>query len=258
MSKFGFARSAVLLTTCALSATTFAQVRNPVVRQMGTGSPPPPAQGTGWPHAVQTATNTSCGRDPGPNEVIVYRDSSFAGACAALVPGFYPYAANLLVGNDAISSIKVGSGVRARVFQNQVYGGLYNIYAPGSRNGGLGSWNDATSSMRVEPASRNELCSDVMEGELAVYRDNTMRGDCVVLPGEGQYENPEAMGIANDSISSVANHSARTFFGYPNGNFQGSFVVVVKPHTNMATLPTIHGGTGDFDQNDAITSIMMK
>ena len=252
------ARSAVILATCAISATGFAQVQaRPMPRQMSPGAPP---QGTGWPHTVLTGTRTNCARDPGPNEVMVYRDSSFAGACAVLTAGFYPHAENLLVGNDSISSIKVGSGVRARVFKDQVYAGAWNIYAPGSRDGGLGSgWNDEISSMRIEPANRSEQCSDVMEEEIAVFRDSSMRGDCVVLPGAGQWENAEAMGIANDSISSVVNKSSHTFYGYGDSNFQmSSNMAMVKPHTSAATLPTISGGAGDNVQNDTISSIMMK
>jgi hypothetical protein len=126
-----FAPSAVLLAICTISATGFAQLTR---REPNPAAPP--QLGTGWPHQVLTAASTSCGRDPGPNEVIVYKDSDFRGSCAALVPGFYPHAENLLVGNDAISSIKVGSGVRARVFKDQVYGGDYNLYSSGSRNGG--------------------------------------------------------------------------------------------------------------------------
>ncbi|HEX8796026.1 MAG TPA: hypothetical protein VF765_33985 [Polyangiaceae bacterium] len=242
----------MILAICTISATGFAQLTR---REVNPGAAAQ-ALGTGWPHEVLTATSTSCGRDPGPNEVLVYKDSDFRGSCAALVPGFYPHAESLLVGNDAISSIKVGSGVRARVFKDQVYGGDYNLYSSGSRNGGLGgSWNDVISSMRVEPAGRSELCADVMEGEFAVYRDSNKRGDCVVLPASGQYENADAMGIANDSISSVWNNSSHTFDGWPDGNFKGAFVVQAKPHTTLMNLPTLHGGTGDFDQNDAISSI---
>jgi hypothetical protein len=112
--------------------------------------------------------------------------------------------------------------------------------------------------MRVEPANRSEVCNDLQDGEFAVFRDSNFQGDCVVLPGDGQFENADVMGIANDSISSVKNDSSLWFQGYGDVNFQfGGTAVVVKPHTSESSLPTISGGAGDNVQNDRISSIRM-
>lgn len=54
--------------------------------------PPPtqnPPESNGWPHDIVSGYSTSCGREPGPNEVIVYKDRGFGGKCALLKPGFY-------------------------------------------------------------------------------------------------------------------------------------------------------------------------
>ncbi|MFY0533302.1 hypothetical protein [Nannocystis pusilla] len=136
-------------------------------------TPPPPPEVKGWPHSILTGATTNCARNPLPHEVLVYRDPNFTGQCAVLVAGFYPYAANLLVGNDAISAIKVGSAVRARIFKDPVFAGDWNAYAPGTMAAGLGGFNDKITSIRVEPANRSQLCDDLREGRSRCSRTPT-------------------------------------------------------------------------------------
>ena len=214
--------------------------------------PPAPPEPKGWPHSILTGSTTNCARNPLPYEVIVYRDSTFTGQCAVLVPGFYPYAANFLVGNDAISAIKVGSDVRARMFKDPVFAGDWNTYAPGTVTGGLGGFNDKVSSIRVEPAKRSMLCDDLREGEIALFENQYLRGDCVVLPGDESFANAENMGIENDSISSMRNNSSRRLIGYWHPSFsQGGFEV--PPHAKVDKLPT--DGFLTEGINDNISSI---
>lgn len=72
-------------------------------------SPPPQAppkpESDGWPHTIMSGYPTQCSSEPGPDEVIVYRDRGFRGKCALLKPGFYPRHDNFLVGQDEISSL---------------------------------------------------------------------------------------------------------------------------------------------------------
>jgi hypothetical protein len=198
---------------------------------------PPAVPVIGWPHSIQTGVAIPCGRDAGPNEVIVYRDADFNGPCASLGMGFYPFPQNFLIGNDDISSIKVGSNARLRVFRDGVYAGGWTVYNPTTRSGGLGSWNDIISSVRVEPANRSEFCNDLQEGEIALFETTNLRGDCVVLPASGEYANAESMGIANDSISSLINKSTRPLVGYIDGSFGGK-AWQVDPHTTMMNFPS--------------------
>ncbi|WP_096331497.1 hypothetical protein [Nannocystis exedens] len=217
-------------------------------------TPTPPSEPKGWPHSILTGTATNCARNPLPHEVLVYRDSNFAGSCAALTPGFYPYAANFLVGNDAISAIKVGSAVRARIFKDPVFAGDWNAYAPGTMAAGLGGFNDRISSIRVEPASRSQLCDDLREGEIALFENSYLRGDCVVLPGDESYANAESMGIENDSISSMRNNSARRLVAFWHPSFsQGG--IELPPHSELDSLPK--GGFLSEGLDDDISSIQM-
>ncbi|MBZ5710652.1 hypothetical protein [Nannocystis pusilla] len=217
-------------------------------------TPSPTPEVKGWPHSILSGSSTNCARNPLPHEVLVYRDKNFAGSCAVLVPGFYPYAGNFLVGNDAISSVKVGSEVRARVFKDPVFAGDWNAYAPGTAAAELGGFNDRISSIRVEPAKRSQLCDDLREGEIALFENPRGQGDCVVLPSDESYANAESMGIENDSISSMRNNSARRLTAYWHPSFsQGG--IELPPHTLVDSLP----GDGFLTEglNDNISSIKM-
>lgn len=208
----------------------------------------------GWPSAISTGTPVDCSREPLANEVIVATDAGFGGSCARLVPGFYPYAANLVVGNDVISAIKVGSDVRARVYKNPVYASDWNLYRPGTRSAGLGDFNDKISSMRVEPTKRSAVCDDLREGEIALFENDNWQGDCVVLPGVGEYPNAESMGIENDSITSLNNNSALTMqvFWHPN---MSKSAMLIPAHSKVDRLPT--GGWNTNGINDDISSLRM-
>lgn len=217
-------------------------------------TPPPTPAPKGWPHSILTGSAAGCARNPLPYEVIVFRDGNFGGSCAVLVAGFYPYPANFLVGNDAISSIKVGSGVRARAFANPVYGGGWTLYAGGTASAGLGTFDDKISSIRVEPASRKQTCDDLQEGEIALYENVRGQGDCVVLPGDSSYANADAMGIENDSISSITNNSSQKLraFWHPSFSLQA---IEVPAHSKLDTLPGNSFASEGI--NDNISSIQM-
>ncbi len=231
-----------------------------------------PAAPKGWPSTILSATvlrGGACNRAPGPNEVIVYSLVGFGGDCAVLTPGFYPYGPNLGIGDDAISSIKVGSAVRARVFKNPVYGSDLNAYAPNTNSAGLGGFDNKISSMRVELASRSQTCNDVKPGEIALYRNPYETGDCVVLDADGNphdhrtgakqapsYPSAEAMGIANDSISSIKNNSAYTLTGFVDENYTGKLGITVPPYTTNHALP----GSGFLHKGieDNISSVQLR
>lgn len=222
-----------------LAGSAGAQLRGPVGPIKVT--PPQAARAIGWAHNMMSGTSTDCGRSPGPNEVIVTSGEGFGGKCAALQPGFYPYSSNFLVGDDAIRSVKVGSNARLRAFMDRGYGGAWNIYAPNTQLSGLGPFNAQISSLRVEPGNRHSTCDDVAEGEIALYEGWDETGDCVVLPGDGAYATADAMGIANDTISSVVNKSGKTVRGFMNAQFN-QWILEVKPHTKQDRLG--QGSTG--------------
>lgn len=214
---------------------------------------------------VRTAA-ADCSSDPDGKPdaytVWVYKDAPFKGQCKILLPGFYPHPNNLGIGNDSMSAIKLGAGVRARLFEHAGYrGASIPVTTEVSYLGNIG-WNDAVSSLRVELSNRSQTCSDVKSGEMALFVDAYYRGDCVVLPVKiwsglpRTYANPEAMGIANDSISSIkyrSDFNRTAFFWDANLDPNNAACYTAYPNQDVAVLPSRYGQI--IGPNDQISSI---
>jgi hypothetical protein len=100
------------------------------------------------------------GSDPGPNEVYIYTNPNFGGTCAALYQGFYPNPGTGTGGfglpNDSISSLKMGFGLRARVFVDVVYGGNFEFFSAAQvPNLAPYAFDNTISSIRVENNARS-------------------------------------------------------------------------------------------------------
>jgi hypothetical protein len=132
------------------------------------------------------------GDQPGRWQVYVWTDKERGGKCAALEPGLYPYPENLGVPDNWISSIQAGAKVRARLFENSVYGGGKTAVFPGEYFDTLDSvsWNGKVSSMRVEVGLRDENCGSgqpnavLQPGEIALLTEQNFQGDCIILPSQ--------------------------------------------------------------------------
>jgi hypothetical protein len=167
--------------------------------------------------AESTALNTfhACTTtDPASNEVFIFSNGNFGGTCAALGLGLYPYSGTTHASwpndgrfglpNDSISSLKVGSAVRARLFSDGMYGGNFTWFSGFGAFASMPSgWNDVTSSIRVEDNTRSPTCNDLRSGEFALFREPNFIGECIVLPYGAWRSQPENLGIANDSVSSI-------------------------------------------------------
>lgn len=256
------ARASFLLSTLAVSAflvADAAQAGNPTKRgtlpigsvPIGPSTNPNPTPSIGWPHDAHSATATAC-RAPGAAEVIL---TLYNGQCASLVPGFY------VTGNDTdftwlVTSIKVGSGVRARAFRwehfSQNNDRPFTMYNAGTTLS-LSGEAQSIGSMRVEPADRSMVCNDVREGEIALFEGWDGAGDCVVLP-VGQYPSADSMGIANDSISGLNNQTSVRAILFWNAAFnkQG---YVANPHQRVARLP--EGGRFSDSIDNQTSSMQM-
>lgn len=146
--------------------------------------------------------------DPPPDQVYVYQNFDYQPPCAALSLGMYPYAGQGTGGfgipDESMSAIKVGANVRLRVFHDPVYAGGYFVVNGGYQIPALNwPWNDVISSARVESNARSPFCNDLVRGEFALFADINLGGDCVVWQYGQQLDSAEALGIANDSVSSV-------------------------------------------------------
>lgn len=150
--------------------------------------------------------------------------------------------------------MKVGSAVRLRVFEDTGYRGDWVVFGPRTRDAGIGNLHDAISSARVEPANRSQTCDDLKNGEIALYAHPQFRGDCVVLAGKGSYASADAMGIGNDTISSIRNNSKREIRGFRDTSF-ANLMFMGKSYSDDEKLAEDTWGVDRAD--DSISSLQM-
>jgi hypothetical protein len=121
-------------------------------------SPRAPSEG----RAATAADVAACHDPPDADEITVWQHSHFSGNCRTLGIGRYPNSSYLSpVGNDAISSLKVGSDVRAHLYEHAQFEGHVALYEAGSahdvaESGDLGlgpNVNDETTSIVVQANS---------------------------------------------------------------------------------------------------------
>jgi hypothetical protein len=147
-------------------------------------------------------------QDPPPNQVYIYENFNFQSPCSALSLGPYPYPGQVTggfgIGDERMSAVKVGANVRLRMFQDADYKGAYAVINGGYKISALSyPWNDSVSSLRVENNARSPHCDDLRPGEFALFSDINLTGDCVVWQYGQTLDTIEALGIANDSVSSL-------------------------------------------------------
>jgi hypothetical protein len=120
---------------------------------------------TGLPHSISL---TNCA-------ATVYLDGSFGGTSQCLRTGSYRMA-DLKVGNDKISSIKVRSGMSVALYENDSYGGAMATFTSDAAS--LGTFNDRTSSIVVSSKDTN-VCSAI-----DTYKVSVSSGDWTKIRGK--------------------------------------------------------------------------
>jgi len=112
---------------------------------------------TGLPH---TLTLTNCA-------ATIYADANFTGKSQCLRTGSYRMA-DLKIGNDALTSIKVRSGMKVTLYENDQFGGASNVQT--SDVAGFGPFNDRTSSIMISTSA--PTCSAVDTYKVSVASGN--------------------------------------------------------------------------------------
>ena len=100
----------------------------------------------------ETTSDRTCSGEPADNEMFVYADVNFEGDCVKLSKIGYqlPNMDGFEIPNDSISSIKVGSKVRALVCEHNDYEGVCESLLQDESNlGDLDIGNDSISSIKI-------------------------------------------------------------------------------------------------------------
>lgn len=176
---------------------------------------------------------------PGPNEVALFVDSFFRGQCVVKGIGLYPHSEDIGLPNDSISSIKVGSQVKALLCQQADFRGTCQLFT--SSVAQLSKemiGHDNVSSVKVQPRSERPECVPG-DTQIAVYVDSVFRGQCKVL-NVGAYPHASDTGLPNDSISSILIGSSVKVGLYEDSNFQGKFELLRDSDPNLSNNPMGH------------------
>jgi hypothetical protein len=99
---------------------------------------------------------TACG-DPGPYQVVLYKDKHFKGSCVVLNPGHYNNPSAMGISGDSISSVKVGSSVRLTLFKDTGFRGQPAFYESEQHWYALGNVEDETSSAVVDYSNGSRI-----------------------------------------------------------------------------------------------------
>ncbi len=138
---------------------------------------------------------------PKTKEVVVFENPNYTGKCAKMKIGAYANPAAMKIANDSISSIKVGSLVRAVAFEHIDFAGDVSGFSVDNPNLATDPIGDnRISSMKVELKPKTGC--NPRPNEIAVFEDANYGGQCMIH-NAGNFRGAVEMGLPLDVISSV-------------------------------------------------------
>jgi hypothetical protein len=196
---------------------------------------------------VQTrGTVNAC--TPGALQASFFADSNFSGLCVTRRLGNYPNSIAVGLPNDSISSIRIGTNAQAFVCRDDYYGGRCQIVTgdiADLSNQPVG--NDQISSLKVQTRGAATNCPP-NPNQASFFVDANFSGPCVTLD-IANYLNSRAIGLPNDSISSIRVGSAVQVFVCHDDHYGGLCQTVVSNIAYMSDQPV---------GNDQISSLKVQ
>jgi hypothetical protein len=145
-------------------------------------------------------SQTNC--TPGSWQTAVFTDPNYGGSCVIKGLGEYPTPESIGLPNDSISSIKMGSGANVRLCDNAGLNSpceYISIDDPDLANNMIGT--NTVSSLKVEDTAPGRDCVP-NDYQVAFFMNENYQETCI-LRGVGRYNDAGALGLPNDTISSV-------------------------------------------------------
>lgn len=169
----------------------------------------------------------------GPGHIALFKDSNYRGSCRMIAAGSYASMKAVAMDNDAISSIRIGPGMQARLCENTNYGGTCQTFTADHANfSGTAIGHDRTSSFKVGPASVPFTCTPG-PNQVAIFEHDTFRGGCAVLD-MGNYPEDHHLGLTNDTVSSVQVGAAAEVLLCRDERFLGDCELFTAARANMS------------------------
>lgn len=158
--------------------------------------------------------------------VTIFEHGSFGGSSLRLPPGRYDLA-DLAIGNDVLSSLRVPAGLRATLYRHAGFGGDAVAYTADASS--IGGFNDLASSI-------------VVEAGVVLYEHGNFGGRShTLLPG--RYANSNALNVLNDTVSSVRVPLGMAVTLYEHANFAGAAKLVTA---DTASVPDFNDRASSF------------
>jgi hypothetical protein len=145
--------------------------------------------------------------DPDPYQIAIWDAASYFGDCVVLGRGDYPSDKYIAprVRFRGLSSILIGASAKALLCSGKNFGGRCETFtADAARLSEHTIGDNNVGSIRVvgrDEPERESTCTPGA-GEIVLFGDSNFRKACVVL-GPGEYPDWIAIGLVNDSISSI-------------------------------------------------------
>jgi hypothetical protein len=158
---------------------------------------------------------------PAPDEVWVFTEPNFQGTWESLTVGNYYSPAQMRMPDNAISSVMVGSGVRAHLCNDSNLNGDCMVFVPVTNhhpnlaNNVIGDNN--VTSIRVVPLGSCQPASD----EVTLFMHIDYGEPCQKLK-VGQYNNADQFGLPDNSITSISLGSRVNAYLCSESNLRGT------------------------------------
>jgi hypothetical protein len=195
--------------------------------------------------AISPAAQAAC--EPGPNEVSFFQDAGFKGRCVVKEFGDYANSNTIGLPNDSISSVRVGGNAQVIVCKDNDFKGdciLLNKDVSFLNDRRVG--NDQVSSAKVQPLGMAQCVPG--NRQVSFFTNADFLGDCVVKD-IGDYANSNAIGLPNDSISSVRVGSNAQAIVCKDNDFKGDCILLTS---DLSFL------NNDRVGNDQISSVRIQ
>lgn len=186
----------------------------------------PTTNTTDDPVPIGQETPANC--TPGVNQVSFFTGRNYSGQCVTLPIGNYTDSPSIGLANDSISSVKLGSGARVGLFENEAYGGnaqWLNASDPDLTDVGF---DNTTSSVQV-----GKTC---VPGafQVALFSGKNYTGQCSVV-SMGSYPTASSGGMPNDALQSLQVGPDASIKVFWDENFSGSSQTFIATTPDLST-----------------------
>jgi len=179
--------------------------------------------------------------NPSSNEIVLFENNDYGGACKHLGIGEYPNPGSLGFTNDSVSSIKVGSEVKGTLCKDDNF------------SGGCEEFTGDDSNLSDNSIGDNQVSSAKVESRpgypVTLYKDpNYAGGGCAII-GAGWTNICDGY---NDTASSIKIQSGWSGRVWEHGNREGASRCFTSDVSDFSGLQFNENGSGNL--NDAISS----